>query len=255
MRRMGRTAKSVCHQWAGIVPDDAPGRRAWAPGVPIGAVVAGPRPPTCCNRATMAPPFGGNQLTHCAQATNHPHHGRRRPAGDAAQPPWARAPEVGLQRELGSLPGVKEIRGQGPTLGIELNKPCGALTSRAADAGLLISVTADVIRLVPSLILTVWPRPTKSSPHSPLWSKPSWRINLTRKRVPLSFENTICSSTTSPPTNTPTCFRARRHHQEKFKVVRKVPPAGHRTWPLILSQHPHRVSFRRAYQLGGSVVH
>eukprot|EP01034_Spumella_vulgaris_P039926 gene39927-49348_t len=46
--------------------------------------------------------------------------------------------------------------GQGLMLGIELNKPCGALTGRAAEAGLLISVTADsVIRLVPSLILTV----------------------------------------------------------------------------------------------------
>ena len=60
-----------------------------------------------------------------------------------------------LQRELGSLPGVKEIRGQGLMLGIELNKPCGALIGRAAEAGLLLSVTADsVIRLVPPLILT-----------------------------------------------------------------------------------------------------
>ena len=41
-------------------------------------------------------------------------------------------------------------------IGMELAKPCGALTQQAADAGLLISVTADsVIRLVPSLILTV----------------------------------------------------------------------------------------------------
>ena len=40
-------------------------------------------------------------------------------------------------------------------LGIELDKPCGALTGRAAEAGLLLSVTADsVIRLVPPLILT-----------------------------------------------------------------------------------------------------
>ena len=60
-----------------------------------------------------------------------------------------------LQRELGSLPGVKEIRGQGLMLGVELNKPCGALVGRAAEAGLLISVTADsVIRMVPPLILT-----------------------------------------------------------------------------------------------------
>jgi len=50
---------------------------------------------------------------------------------------------------------VKEIRGQGLMLGIELNKPCGALIGRAAEAGLLLSVTADsVIRLVPPLILT-----------------------------------------------------------------------------------------------------
>jgi acetylornithine/N-succinyldiaminopimelate aminotransferase len=51
--------------------------------------------------------------------------------------------------------GVKEIRGQGLMLGIDLAKPGGALVQRALDAGLLISVTADtVVRLVPSLILT-----------------------------------------------------------------------------------------------------
>jgi acetylornithine/N-succinyldiaminopimelate aminotransferase len=56
---------------------------------------------------------------------------------------------------LGGLQGVTEIRGQGLMLGIELAKPCGVLTQRAAENGLLISVTADnVIRMVPSLILT-----------------------------------------------------------------------------------------------------
>jgi acetylornithine aminotransferase len=50
---------------------------------------------------------------------------------------------------------VKEIRGQGLMIGVELARPCSALTQRAADAGLLISVTADsVIRLVPPLIIT-----------------------------------------------------------------------------------------------------
>ena len=40
-------------------------------------------------------------------------------------------------------------------IGVELARPCGVLTQRAADAGLLISVTADtVIRLLPPLILT-----------------------------------------------------------------------------------------------------
>jgi acetylornithine/N-succinyldiaminopimelate aminotransferase len=50
---------------------------------------------------------------------------------------------------------VVEIRGQGLMLGIELARPCGELLVRAAEAGLLISVTADkVVRLLPSLILT-----------------------------------------------------------------------------------------------------
>ena len=61
----------------------------------------------------------------------------------------------GLERELGALPGVTEIRGAGLMLGIELDRPCGVLLSRAAEAGLMISVTADsVIRLVPPLILS-----------------------------------------------------------------------------------------------------
>jgi acetylornithine aminotransferase len=52
-------------------------------------------------------------------------------------------------------PGVRDVRGHGLMLGIELAKPCGVLTQRAADAGLLISVTADsVIRIVPPLIMT-----------------------------------------------------------------------------------------------------
>ena len=51
---------------------------------------------------------------------------------------------------------MKEVRGQGLMLGVELTKPCGVLVGRAAEAGLLISVTADsVIRLVPPLILTI----------------------------------------------------------------------------------------------------
>ena len=38
---------------------------------------------------------------------------------------------------------------------IELDRPCGVILTRAMEAGLLLSVTADsVIRLVPPLILT-----------------------------------------------------------------------------------------------------
>jgi acetylornithine aminotransferase len=60
-----------------------------------------------------------------------------------------------MEKGLAGKKGIKEIRGHGLMLGIELDKPCSDLTMRAAEAGLLISVTADsVIRLVPPLIMT-----------------------------------------------------------------------------------------------------
>jgi acetylornithine aminotransferase len=96
--------------------------------------------------------FGGNRW-RCAPASNDPHHEEDGLLDNAAR--RRRAPEGALARELGGLAGVTEIRGQGLMLGVELAKPCGVLTQRAARAGLLISVTADnVIRLVPPLIMT-----------------------------------------------------------------------------------------------------
>ena len=60
-----------------------------------------------------------------------------------------------LKRMLAETPGVKEIRGQGLLIGIELDRPCGELVKTALNAGLLINVTADnVVRLVPPLILS-----------------------------------------------------------------------------------------------------
>jgi acetylornithine aminotransferase len=59
-----------------------------------------------------------------------------------------------LKSGLEGLPGVLEFRGAGLMIGIQLDRPCGVLLGRAAEAGLLISVTADsVIRLLPSLII------------------------------------------------------------------------------------------------------
>ena len=63
--------------------------------------------------------------------------------------------KAGLEREFAGLAGVKEIRGAGLMIGIELDRPCGELLAQACEAGLLISVTAErVIRLLPALILT-----------------------------------------------------------------------------------------------------
>jgi acetylornithine aminotransferase len=50
---------------------------------------------------------------------------------------------------------LKDVRGAGLMIGIELEAPCGELVTQALEAGLLINVTADtVVRLLPPLIYT-----------------------------------------------------------------------------------------------------
>jgi acetylornithine aminotransferase len=153
---MGRTGKWFAHQWADIVPDVMPLAKGLGSGVPVGAVVAGPKAANIFQPGNHGTTFGGNPLAMRAGVetirimeqdgllANAAHIGAHLRAGLQAA----------LATEIASG-AVKDIRGQGLMLGIDLAKPCGALVQQAADHGLLISVTADtVVRLVPPLILS-----------------------------------------------------------------------------------------------------
>ncbi len=150
---VGRTGKWFAHQWAGIVPDVMPLAKGLGSGVPVGAVVCGPRAATIFGPGNHGTTFGGNPLAMRAGVETLCIMEEERLLENAAR--VGAVLEAALRRELGALPGVREIRGQGLMLGVELERPCGELLGRAAAAGLLISVTADrVIRLVPPLILS-----------------------------------------------------------------------------------------------------
>jgi len=150
---IGRTGKWFAHQWAGIVPDVMPLAKGLGSGVPIGAVVPGPTASGVLGPGNHGTTFGGNPLSMRAGVETL-RIMREDGIMENAAAVGARL-KAGLDRELGALPGVKEIRGAGLMLGIELDRPCGVLLGRAAEAGLMISVTADsVIRLVPPLILS-----------------------------------------------------------------------------------------------------
>ena len=151
---MGRTGKWFAHQWAGILPDVMPLAKGLGSGVPIGAVVAGPKAAHIFAPGNHGTTFGGNPLAMRAGIETI-----RIMEEDGL---LAHVATVGghlinaLVQALGDLPGVVDIRGKGLMLGIELDRPCGVLLGRSAEAGLLLSVTADkVIRLVPPLILTL----------------------------------------------------------------------------------------------------
>jgi acetylornithine/N-succinyldiaminopimelate aminotransferase len=150
---MGRTGKWFAHQWSGIKPDVMPLAKGLGSGVPVGAVVAGPKAAHIFQPGNHGTTFGGNPLAMRAGVETI-----RIMEEDGL---LANAANVGahlqaaLARELAGLSGVKEIRGRGLMIGVELTVPCGELLKRAADNGLLLSVTADtVIRMVPSLIMT-----------------------------------------------------------------------------------------------------
>ncbi|MEY5099491.1 MAG: acetylornithine aminotransferase ArgD [Pseudomonadota bacterium] len=151
---MGRTGKWFAHQWAGIQPDVMPLAKGLGSGVPIGAVVAGPRAANIFGPGNHGTTFGGNPLAVRAGLETI------RIMEDEGL--LENAAKVGLHlqtallTQLMGVAGVKEVRGKGLMIGVELDRPCGVLVNRCADAGLLLSVTADsVVRMVPPLILSV----------------------------------------------------------------------------------------------------
>ena len=153
---MGRTGKWFAHQWAGIKADVMPLAKGLGSGVPVGAVVAGPKAANIFQPGNHGTTFGGNPLAMRAgvetirimEEDGLLENAAKVGAHLAAALAQALAPELASKA-------VKEIRGMGLMLGVDLAKPCGALVQQCADNGLLISVTADtVIRMVPPLIMT-----------------------------------------------------------------------------------------------------
>ena len=85
---MGRTGKWFAHQWAGIKPDVMPLAKGLGSGVPVGAVVAGPKAANIFPARQPRHDLWRQPAGHAGRGGNHSHHGRRRLAGqcDAA---WA----------------------------------------------------------------------------------------------------------------------------------------------------------------------
>ena len=150
---LGRTGKWFAHQWAGIVPDVMPLAKGLGSGVPIGAIVAGPRAKDVLGPGNHGSTFGGNPLAMRAGIETLRIIEEDGLLANAAA--MGERISAGITEGLRGVAGFQEIRGQGLMIGIALDRPCGELLQQAADAGLLLSVTADsVIRLLPALILS-----------------------------------------------------------------------------------------------------
>jgi acetylornithine/N-succinyldiaminopimelate aminotransferase len=149
---IGRTGRLFAFEHSGIQPDVVTLAKGLGNGVPIGACLARGAAAEVFSPGSHGSTFGGNPLACRA--------GRAVLETLIADGLIENAATQGaylldsLRAALGETRGVVEIRGRGLMLGIELDRPCGALVGQALEAGLLINVTAErVIRLLPPLII------------------------------------------------------------------------------------------------------
>ncbi len=150
---IGRTGKWFAHQYENIVPDIMTLAKALGNGMPIGA---------CCTKGQAAnilvpgnhgTTFGGNPLA-CAAALAV----LNTLQNENIIPEIERKGKEMIESfkdALSSIPGIKQIRGKGYMIGIQLDKPCTGLVKKGLELNLLINVTrGDTIRLLPPFVMS-----------------------------------------------------------------------------------------------------
>jgi len=149
---MGRTGRLFAHQHDGITPDVMTLAKGLGNGFPVGACLAHGPATDVLAPGTHGSTFGGNPLAcrvgltvlETMLAENTADHALSMGAYMLDQ----------FAEKLSNMDGVKEIRGKGLMIGIELDRHCPELVAKALEQKLLINVTAgNTIRLLPPLTL------------------------------------------------------------------------------------------------------
>lgn len=150
---MGRSGKWFACQHSDVLPDVMAVAKGLGNGMPIGACLARGEAASAFVPGSHGSTFGGNPLA-CSAALavlqvieEEGLIERAAELGDSIR--------NGLQEALADCPLVKEVRGLGLMIGIELERPCSELMPTALAHRLLLSVQAEqVIRLLPPFILS-----------------------------------------------------------------------------------------------------
>jgi len=151
---MGRTGEWFCYQNYDVVPDIMTLAKALGGGVAIGAIVAKPEIALSLKPGTHASTFGGNPLA-CSAAI-----GVFRAVKEDNLIENCHKMSAFFFEELEKLAAkhpvlVKEVRGKGLMIGIELTKPGVNVFKRCLENGLRINCTHDtVLRIMPPMTVT-----------------------------------------------------------------------------------------------------
>jgi acetylornithine/N-succinyldiaminopimelate aminotransferase len=147
----GRTGKWFAKEHSGIIPDIMTTAKAMGGGFPMGAMLA--REDVAANfvRGDHASTFGGNALACAAALANIDVIKKEKLV--------KRSEELGnyLIKKLEGLNKdyVKEIRGKGLMVGMELSIKCEDIVNKAREQGVLLNCTSEsVLRFVPPLTIT-----------------------------------------------------------------------------------------------------
>ncbi len=150
---MCRTGKWFAFEHEEIQPDVLTLAKGLGNGVPIGACLARGAAAQVLKPGTHGSTFSGNPLVCRVGLTVIDILEKGKYEKRAAE--LGKRILAGLRKALAGVEGVKEIRGQGLMLAVELDRPCKEILTLALERGLLVNVTAEnVIRLLPPLVLT-----------------------------------------------------------------------------------------------------
>ncbi|MFY9139712.1 MAG: acetylornithine transaminase [Thermacetogeniaceae bacterium] len=149
---LGRTGKVFAYEHYGVKPDILTLAKSLGGGLPIGAAVAREEVAAVFQPGSHGSTFGGNPVA-CAAA---------KAVLDVIKEDGLIEQAAGngkyMKTRLTALQDrypIKEVRGLGFLLGMEMDQPAGQLVSLCQEEGLLINCTAErVIRFLPPLITT-----------------------------------------------------------------------------------------------------
>lgn len=149
---MCRTGHWFAWQHENVRPDIMTLAKSLGNGMPIGACLANTKSAEAMSPGSHGSTFGGNPLAACTALAVIEYMTENQLANQSTS--MGAEMLANFQSELVHLNGVKDIRGKGLMLGIELDRPCAELVTQALHKHLLINVTADkVIRLLPPLTM------------------------------------------------------------------------------------------------------
>jgi acetylornithine/N-succinyldiaminopimelate aminotransferase len=149
---LGRTGKMFAYQHYGIEPDVMTLAKPLGGGMPIGATLAKEKVASAFEPGTHASTFGGNPLA-CSAALAFLKVVKKENLVEKARESGNYF-QAGLEELKKKFPFVKEVRGKGLMIGLELGFSGKDIVKRCRERGLLINCTVEkVLRFLPPLIV------------------------------------------------------------------------------------------------------